>query len=943
MPRVKGKEQLCSCDRKYFKSTQGLDGHSLFERYPDIENVVSKKVDKIYQHFLAQPVINEDTIIWFSKTFNETPRRFTELQGEDLAKYGIVKKNTIANYKKNIEILKNEGQYSEAETLENAIKFINDDFVYCYDGIVVLGIWGMQLREKLRESTGAICKSKFKEKNKPTPIPPIIEEPSETEVEITEDPIENHFTIRFIAGDNGNILGDTEFQKYSGEIIDESEIPIIEPKAGYKFAGWDKDPIGYDVTNETTFIAQYIPIVVPPIIRLPWYKRFWDWLKNLFIGRGCLKWLLWFLLLLLLIFLLICLFRGCGNDLAQPIPSPIDDKPWVKDDPRVSDGGGIYDPGNPYEKVPTPPEYDEVLPPNQGEMPTIDTTKIIREPGQPVIVSNRLNILLEDEDKSIMDLAKEFKAKYPDEKYKVVYYDDIVKRMQIEVPPEERLKLKTEIPEKFAPTYELFVFDESLFESSYTPNDPAFSSSDKSWYLKTINAPNAWDITKGSPKITIAVVDNGFSLKHPELQSKVVMPYNVWLHSKEIFAQSIDHGTHVAGTALAMMDNKSGLCGIAPNCAFMPVQVANQEGMMTTTSILDGILYALYQGADVINVSLGMQFFGALPESEQLNLQNNHFKEEERLWNKVMEISDKHKTIIVIAAGNENMLAGVNPMSRPKNFIVVSAVDKSNREYQKAGFSNYGDFSTVSAPGVAIYSTVGNNDYQVMNGTSMAAPIVSGTVALMKSLNDSLTAEQIVCVLQGTGKQTEGKVGNLIQLDKALLKVKSTEFVDCNSQRDKPSTGDVQILLNWENYNDLDIICVDPNGDKIWYENKKVASGGQLEIDMNVKYPDSKSPLENIFWPLGKAPNGKYMVFLKYFKKHIQQNETLYQITIKFGGETETFTGILKENEIKPICSFKLGEVMPTKNRRDELIREKEALQRKLEQINGELNENKIN
>ncbi len=77
---------------------------------------------------------------------------------------------------------------------------------------------------------------------------------------------------------------------------------------------------------------------------------------------------------------------------------------------------------------------EDVLPPNQGELPPIDTTKIIREPGNPVIIGNRLNILMENEDKSIMDLAKEFKEKYPDNKYKVVYYDDVVKRMQIEVP-----------------------------------------------------------------------------------------------------------------------------------------------------------------------------------------------------------------------------------------------------------------------------------------------------------------------------------------------------------------------------------------------------------------------------------------------------------------------------------------------------------------------------
>lgn len=941
MPRVIGKKQLCSCEKKYFKSIQGFGGHTLFERYSDIEVVIKKKIDKQYHHFLAEPIIKGDTIIWFSVPYNETPKRLTELQGDELTKYEIIKNNTIAHYQKSIEILNREGQNSIAEALEKSIKFINNDFIYCYDGIVVLGIWGMQLLERGREPIGTICKGLFKETNKPKNESPESDEISQPTNEPLEIAIEHPFTVRFNAGDKGNLSGITELQKHSGELISQSEVPKVEPKVGYEFIGWDKNPSDYSVTSETVFTAQYSPIV-PPITRIPWYKRFWNWLRNFFLGRGCLKWLLWLFLLLLLILLLIWLLRGCCSDSVQPIPSPIEEKPWVDKDPRVGDGGGIYDPGNPYEKVPTPPGYRDVLPPNQGEMPPIDTTKIIREPGKPVIISNRLNVLMENEDKSIMDLAKEFKAKYPDDGYKVVYYDDVVKRMQIEVPPKKRLILKTEIPDKFAPEYELFVFDESLFQGGYTPNDPAFTSPDKSWYLKSINAPNAWDITKGSTNLTIAIVDNGFSLKHPELESKVVMPYNVWLHSKDIFAQNVDHGTHVAGTALALIDNKLGLSGIAPNCAFMPVQVANKQGLMTTTSILDGILYALYQGADVINVSLGMKFTGTLPENEQRNLQNNYFKEEERLWNKVMEISDKHKTTIVVSAGNDNMLAGVNPMGRPKNFVVVSAVDKSNREYQKAGFSNYGDYSTVSAPGVSIFSTVGSNNYQVMDGTSMAAPIVTGTIALMKSLNESLTAEQIICILKGTGKPAEGKVGNLIQVDKALLKVQSGEFTDCNSRPDIPSTGDVQILLNWDNYNDLDLVCTDPNNETVWFKNKSIASGGKLEIDMNVNYPDSKTPIENIFWPSGGAPNGTYNVYLVYYRKHIDINETPYKITVKYGDKTEIFTGKIKsEDNSIPICTFTLGNTKKSPpssgNREDELLREREKLQKQLDRIDSEL------
>ncbi len=936
MPRVRGKEQLCSSEKRYFKSVQGVGTHNLFDGYSGIEGIINRRIDQAYRYFLAQPVEENDSIIWFTKPYNETPKRFSDLSNEESSKYTEIKNKTLKQYQQLILQLEGEGKTSEAAYFENALKYINDDFVYCYDGIVVLGIWGMQLSETLRESSGTISKNLFKEK-KQAPIPLVEESPTPEIEEIPEDPIvAPSYNIHFNASQGGKILNYSRITKYAGESISENELPSVEAADGYEFVGWDRDPLNFAINDDLVFTAQFRQLPPPT---LPWYKRFWNWLKRLFLEKGCLKWLLWLLLLLLLLWL----FRECCEDEARPIPSPIDEKPWIKDDSLARDGeGGIYDPGNPYEPVPTPPEYKDILPPNQGEMPPFDSTKIIRRPGNPVIISNRLNILMEDENKSIMDLAKDFKAKYPSDKYKVVYYDDVVKRMQIEVPQEERDNLKLEIPGKFAPKYQLFVFDESLFEGSYTPNDKAFSSADKSWYLKAINAPKAWDITKGSNNITIAVVDNGFSLKHPELKNKVVMPYNVWTHSKEIFAQQVDHGTHVAGTALAEMDNQLGLSGIAPKCAFMPIQVANNQGLMTTTSILDGILYALYQGADVINVSLGMLFTGPIPIDAQQNLQNNHYKEEERLWNKVMQISNKHKAIVVIAAGNENILAGVNPMSRPKNFIVVSAVDKNNRNVEKARFSNYGKYSTVSAPGVDIYSSVGNDSYQMMQGTSMAAPIVTGAIALMKSLNPNITAEQIACALKSTGIPANGEIGNFIQLDKALIKVKSGNYSECNSQPAIPSTGDVQVLLNWDNYNDLDLFCIDPNNDIISFQNTRVPSGGQLEIDMNAQYPGSQTPIENIYWPRGGAPNGKYSVYLVYYNQHIEKNETYYSIKVKYGNKTDVFKGKIKDKGSSiPITTFTIGDVENSRENsnknQEELLRERQVLKLKLEIIDREL------
>jgi hypothetical protein len=145
------------------------------------------------------------------------------------------------------------------------------------------------------------------------------------------------------------------------------------------------------------------------------------------------------------------------------------------------------------------------------------------------------------------------------------------------------------------------------------------------------------------------------------------------------------------------------------------------------------------------------------------------------LWNKIMQIAEKHNAAIVVAAGNDNVLAGITPYQRQKNVIVVSATDKNNQpaSSQKADFSNYGEYSTVSAPGVGIYSSIGKNGYDTLSGTSMASPIVAGTVALMKCLNESLTAKQIICILKTTGMETGSYIGELVQIDKALETVKS--------------------------------------------------------------------------------------------------------------------------------------------------------------------------
>jgi len=937
-------ELLFITDLKYFKALQIIGGKAIFDRYK-LASSMLEKLDSKYRNFLAYPVKDGDKIEFYGiKSRQDIPQILSELQNDEANKYQSIKDETLAYYNSKIEELKATDK-DKAEFMADAIKSVDDRFVYCYDNNVVLGAWGMQMRGNVREAITEIRKSSPRK-------PKIVkdqEEVVDSEPEIV--PPITPFNVSFNAGENGALNGNSFVTKDANSYLGDDEIPQVEPKEGYEFAGWSETPNGHQITEDKEFTAQYRkipPIVIPPK-KLPWWKRFWLWLTALFAGKGCLNWLLRALLFLLLLLLLLWLLHnchGCSRHIGGGAALGDNDSTWVSEDPNVGKGGGIYDPHNPYTPAPTPPGYEDVLPPQQGVLPPITGNPEII-PGNPTIIDNRLNVLMENEDKSILDFAKAFKAKYPDEKYKIVYYDNVVKRLQIEIPKEEREQLKQEIPTKFSPEYELFVFDETLFDSSFSPNDPAFKDANKAWYLHAINASEAWDITRGSEKVTVAIVDNGFNLKHPELRSKVVQPYNVWKHSDEIFPQQVDHGTHVAGTALAIANNGIGICGIAPNCKFMPIQVANEQGIMTTTSVLDGILYALYQGADVINVSLGSQFkeLAQFPESAQKDFIKNRFKEEERLWREIMRIAAKHNSTIVIAAGNDNMLAGIDAIQRPELFITVSAVDKNNQNFTKANFSNYGTYSTISAPGVGIYSTVGSNDYQIMDGTSMAAPIVAGAVALMKSVKNNLTTKQIICILQSTGVSTQGNIGKLIQLDKALQKVKSGEVVDCTPS---PSTGDVQVLLNWNNYNDLDLCCTDPQGETVWFKNKRVASGGQLEIDMNVEYPDSKTPLENIYWEPGGAPDGTYNVYLLYFHKYESSiDETPYNVKVKYGGKTEAYSGVIKkEDKTIHICSFTLGttdnnrqnpDTPPANNRRTQLEQERDRLQQDLDRVNNEI------
>lgn len=388
----------------------------------------------------------------------------------------------------------------------------------------------------------------------------------------------------------------------------------------------------------------------------------------------------------------------------------------------------------------------DYLPKQVGQIKPIDTTKIINDSlNQRRIISNLVNIAIKNTSSSIAKFASELKQSYPSDDYKIVYIDSIINRLQVELPEKDRENFKSEVKTKLN-QYKLLVWDETLFDNVKNFNDPKLYDNITNWYLKAINIDKAWIQTTGNKDIVIAVIDNGFDLNHPELKNKSIKPYNVIDKTTNVEPSNENHGTHVASTIIAKGNNNQGLVGICPDCSFMPIKVEDQNGMMSNTYIIDAILYAIKNKADVINLSLGMQVPTGItiPLQNQKDFINSGAKDEEEFWDDVFNYANEKNVICVLAAGNSNILTGFDPFQRSKNTIKVGAIDKNQN---KASFSNFGPNTTIYAPGTNIYGAKPGNSYEILQGTSMAAPIVSGFVGLLKSINKNLTNQQIISII----------------------------------------------------------------------------------------------------------------------------------------------------------------------------------------------------
>jgi len=120
--------------------------------------------------------------------------------------------------------------------------------------------------------------------------------------------------------------------------------------------------------------------------------------------------------------------------------------------------------------------------------------------------------------------------------------------------------------------------------------------------------------------------------------------------------------------------------------------------------------------------------------------------------------------------------------------------------------------------------------------------------------------------------------------------------------------GDIQISMSWKNYNDLDLHCIDPGREEIWFSNKRSSrTGGELDVDQNAQMPYNSSPVENIYWPVGGAPRGQYQVYAVYYAQHDGKNATPFTVRAVVRGVTNYFSSTISFSgmrERKLVCTL---------------------------------------
>lgn len=302
---------------------------------------------------------------------------------------------------------------------------------------------------------------------------------------------------------------------------------------------------------------------------------------------------------------------------------------------------------------------------------------------------------------------------------------------------------------------------EGINRSKFTPNDPMVT---QQYVHSRIRSYEAWDYIMGSYDVKIAITDSGVKWNHPDLRA------NIWINPAESPGMTInwdagtihggdgvdagegggkiddligwdfvgndnnpmqnyprnDHGTHVAGCAAAVGNNGIGVVGTSPIASIISCKGSPDNSPSTGIQYAyDQIKYSAELGADIINASWGSPGSGVYPNS-------------------IVNYATALGSLVVTAAGNDNMEHNASYQDYPADCDNVLCVASTGQQDIKSNFSDYGEPIDICAPGEGILSTIiAQNGYDAYDGTSMASPVAAGVCALVKALHPSMTPAQL--------------------------------------------------------------------------------------------------------------------------------------------------------------------------------------------------------
>ena len=895
---VKNKINLCSTRSLSGFFVSSVDTTHFYQRRQEFENLINKYAKGTeFEGCFAMPYFNNNThgIEWFIDPVEGQPVPLSSLKNTpEYEMYRAQREKTIQFFRDKATKM----HPSERAYVDSMLKYVDvdymDDVTFCYNGRIIIGVWGMTPRaeyvpatqitvnvkaNELKDVTFSLegfgelvstrplikCRAGYRltagngdipqvipgagskfvrwepcdpnghvvedsihftavcEREELPPVAPPIADAGETVVgpDIPEPPAQRMCRVQFSPDQFGTIPPGTEaLEVPEGTCLNHMQVPTPQPMMGYRFAGWNMDPF-LPINNDVMFTAIYErdmkqvrfnvgnggqippglemvevpagmpvdPQLVPQVSALKGFVfKGWDRdlsqpvMDNMEVnavyekkkGNGCLKVLLIALLIILgilLVLLAIKFITGTPDSiLANAGMGHYADVPGYADGGRIDDIFSTPIDGGDLGEGILPGNGDNDY--HSGLLPT-DPGDFLGGPGGgPQIVNDRVNLFFEDDNADLNSFARDFRGLYADTHNYVLDYDDYVKRVTIKFPPSEREAFESKVNSELGNKYSFIMVDEYVLQSE----DNAVTTMqtqprNRDWYVNAVHAQQAWTITRGSEDVVVAVVDDGCDVNHSAFTGRIVKPYNVWTKSSTVGAGG-GHGTHVAGLAVGNT-TASGVSGIAPQCKLMPVQVFPDGTEYSTLSAeVSGIAYAIHQGAQVINVSMGSSFaqFHSMSEAEQLRYSETSLKELEKMWDRVYRMAQKKNVVIVFAAGNDDVLSCLEANNRPPLSITVTAFTEDMR---KAEFYNYGKGSTVSAPGEGIVSSIPGNRYTAYDGTSMAAPIVTGVVALMKSVKSDISIAQTKRILMETGRPNNQHIGPMVQADKAVERVRA--------------------------------------------------------------------------------------------------------------------------------------------------------------------------